>query len=243
MASEKGNGVVTLYTLPPAFGQRNPSPFCLKVEMTLTYLELDFESKTTLELNKAPKGKAPWLDDNGIIADSELILGHLDSKTNGRLFGQLTTEEVATGTAFTRLVEDHLYWLTVASRWLDDEWFEVVKRDFFGSLPWPLRTIVPLIGRRRMRQTYDLHGLGRHSLEEQQTFLDRDVEALVARLTDHNYIASDRMTIYDFTVASMLASSMDNQPETWVSARMNQEQSLRDYIERVQEAVGVYGRK
>ena len=234
--------MITLYTLPPAFGQRNPSPFCLKVEMALTYLELDFESKTTLELNKAPKGKAPWLDDNGIIADSELILGHLDNKTNGGLFGQLTAEEIGIGTAFTRLVEDHLYWMIVASRWLDDEWFEVVKRDFFSSLPWPLRTIVPLIGRRRMRQTYDLHGLGRHSLEEQRSFLDRDVEALAVRLTHHSYIASDRMTIYDFTVASMLTSGMDNQPETWVSARMNQEQSLRDYIERVQEEVGVYGR-
>ena len=94
-----------------------------------------------------------------------------------------------------------------------------------------------------MRQTYNLHGLGRHSLEEQLTFLDRDAEALAARLTHHDYIASDRMTIYDFAVASMLASSMDNKPETWVSARMNQEQSLRDYVERVQEEVGVYGRK
>jgi glutathione S-transferase len=235
--------MITLYTLPPAFGQRSPSPFCLKVEMALTHLALDFEPRTTLELNKAPKGKAPWLDDNGIIADSELILCYLDSKTNGGLFGQLTLEEVAIGTAFARLAEDHLYWLIVASRWLDDEWFEVVKRDFFSSLPWPFRTIVPLIARRRIRQTYDLHGLGRHSLQEQRTFLDRDVEALVARLTYHNYIASDRMTIYDFTVASMLASGMDNQPETWVSSRMNQDQSLRDYAERVQEEVGVYGRK
>lgn len=235
--------MITLYTLPPAFGQRNPSPFCLKAEMALTYLKLNFESKTTLELNKAPKGKAPWLDDNGIIADSELILAHLDSKTNGGLFGKLTAEEVATGTAFTRLVEDHLYWMVVASRWLDEKWFEVVKRDFFSGLPWPLRKIVPLVARRRMRQTYDLHGLGRHSLEEQGSFLDRDVNALVARLTTHDYIASDRITIHDFSVASMLASGMDNQPETWVSARMNQEQSLRDYVERIQAEVGVYGRK
>lgn len=235
--------MITLYTLPPAFGQRNPSPFCLKAEMALTHLKIDFESKTTLELNKAPKGKAPWLDDNGIIADSELILAHLDAKTDGGLYGQLTPEEVAAGTAFTRLVEDHLYWMTVASRWLNDEWFENVKRDFFSSLPWPLRNIIPLVARRRMRQTYELQGLGRHSLEEQSSFLDRDIKALVARLSAHQYIASDRMTVHDFTVASMLASSMDNQPETWVSARMNQEQSLRDYIERVQNEVGVYGRK
>lgn len=235
--------MITLYTLPPAFGQRNPSPFCLKAEMALSYLQLDFETKTTLELNKAPKGKAPWLDDDGIIADSELILAHLDSKTSGGLFGHLTDEEVAYGTAFTRLVEDHLYWMIVASRWLDDDWFENVKRDFFSSLPWPLRKIVPVIARRRMRQTYDLHGLGRHSIAEQQSFLRRDIAALTARLNAHKYIASDRITTYDFAVASMLASGMDNQPDTWVSAMMNQEQSLRDYIERVQGDLGVYGNK
>lgn len=235
--------MITFYTLPPAFGQRSPSPFCLKAEMALVHLKLDFEAKTTLELNKAPKGKAPWLDDDGIIADSELILAHLDSKTNGGLYGQLTAEEIAIGTAFTRLAEDHLYWMILASRWLNDEWFENVKRDFFSSLPWPLRNIVPVIARRRVRQAYDLHGLGRHSLVEQRSFLDRDINALVARLSDHEYIASDRMTVHDFTVASMLASAMDNQPETWVSARMNQEQSLRDYIERVQDEVGVFGRK
>ena len=235
--------MLKLYTLPPAFGQRNPSPFCLKVEMALTNLKLDFENKTTLELNKAPKRKAPWLDDDGIIADSELILAHLDSKTDGGLFGQLTADEIAIGTAFTRLADDHLYWMIVASRWLEDDWFVNVKRDFFGQLPWPLRTIVPMLARRQVRQTYYLHGLGRHSMEEQRSFLRRDLEALDARLSAHDYIASDRMTVYDFAVASMLASGMDNQPETWVSAMMNEVVSLRTYIERVQEEVGVYGRK
>lgn len=57
-----------MITLPPAYGQRSPRPFCLKAEMALTHLQLDFELKTTLELNKAPRGKAPWMDDDGIIA-------------------------------------------------------------------------------------------------------------------------------------------------------------------------------
>lgn len=234
--------MITLYTLPPAFGQRNPSPFCLKVEMALTHLKLDFEARTTLELNKAPKGKVPWLDDNGIIADSELILAHLDNKTDGGLFGNLSPEEMAVGTAFTRLAEDHLYWMIVASRWLDDEWFEIVKRDFFGALPWPLRSILPLVARRQTRQTYHLHGLGRHTMEEQRAFAQRDLEALAAQVSTHGYIASDRMTVHDFAVASIVAAMMDNQPATWVSTMANEVQPLRDYIERVQSEVGVYCR-
>ncbi len=113
--------MMTLYTLPPAFGLRNPSPFCLKVEMALTHLGLDFEIATEANPQKAPKGKMPWLVDDGIIPDSELILDHLDKKTDGGIFSALAPEEVAVGTAFTRLAEDHLYWMVVASRWLDDE--------------------------------------------------------------------------------------------------------------------------
>lgn len=235
--------MITLYTLPPAFGERNPSPFCLKVEMALTHLKLDFDIKPTLALNRAPKGKAPWLDDDGIIADSELILAHLDRKTGGGLFGQLTAREMAVGTAFTRLAEDHLYWIVVASRWLDDQWFEVVKRDFFGALPWPLRGALPLVARRRMRQTYYLHGLGRHTLEEQRAFARRDLDALTAQVAAQEYIASDRLTVHDFAVASLVAAMMDNQPATWVSAMANEMQPLRDYIERVQGEVGVYCRQ
>jgi glutathione S-transferase len=235
--------MITLYTLPPAFGERNPSPFCLKVEMAMAHLKLDFRIETTLQLNKAPKGKAPWLDDNGIIADSEIILEHLDLKTDGGLFGDLTPAEVAIGTAFSRLADDHLYWLAVASRWLDDAWFENVKRDFFGNLPTPMNHLVAFIARRRMRQTYELHGLGRHTLAEQRGFLQRDLVALSNQVDANGYIASQRLTVYDFAVGSMLAAIMDNRPDTWVSAIANEYQPLRNYIERVQGEVGVYCRE
>ena len=38
--------MLQLVTLPPAFGMRNVSPFCLKTEMLLVALELPFEMKT-----------------------------------------------------------------------------------------------------------------------------------------------------------------------------------------------------
>jgi len=211
--------------------------------MALAHLDLDFDYATTLELNKAPKGKVPWIDDDGIIADSELILAHLDKKSGGKLFGDLTPDEVALGTAFMRLCDDHLYWLMVASRWLDDDWFDNVKYGFFGQMPFPINKIAPIVARRTVRKTYDLHGLGRHTIEEQHSFLQRDIDALDARLSHHHYIASDRMTVYDFAVASTLAGAMDNAPATWVADMMNEHQSLRDYIERVQSEVGVYCRK
>ena len=82
-----------LHTFPPAFGQRNPSPFCMKVEMALTYLGMDFSVRENMELTKSPKRK-PWLEDQGrVIADSDLILHYLDNKSDGALFRHLTTQQ------------------------------------------------------------------------------------------------------------------------------------------------------
>jgi len=38
--------MITLYQYPPAFGLRNPSPFCLKTEMMLAWLGLEFSVET-----------------------------------------------------------------------------------------------------------------------------------------------------------------------------------------------------
>jgi len=236
--------MIKLYTLPSAFGLRSVSPFCLKAEMALTYLKLDFEVAFESDPRKAPKGKLPFLEVDGkIIADSELILDYLDQLTQGGLYGDLTAEESSRGFAYLRLAEDHLYWLMVASRWLDDAWWPNVKRDFFDVFPFPLRQLVPIIARRQVRQTYHLHGLGRHSLEEQQRFAEKDLQAIAATVAANHFIAGPRLTVFDFGVASILAGLMENEPDTWIGTMAKQQQPLLDYVARVQAAVGVYARE
>ena len=66
---------LTLVTLGAAFGLQNVSPFCLKAEMLMTYLELDYDIDMQADPRKAPKGKLPYLIADGRkIADSELIV-------------------------------------------------------------------------------------------------------------------------------------------------------------------------
>jgi glutathione S-transferase len=212
--------------------------------MALTHLGLSFTNRPSLELGKAPKGKMPWLEDDGqVIADSELILNHLEEKTGGGLYAHLTPLEVAKGTAFVRLAEDHLYWMIVASRWLDDEWFATVKRDFFGTLPAPIGWLASNLARRSMRQTYRLHGLGKHNHNDQVILLKADLRAIAHQVGNEGYIAGQRLTVYDFGVGSMLAAGMDNQPPTWVSNIANQYPELRTYVELVQSDTGIYCRE
>jgi glutathione S-transferase len=235
--------VIKLYVLPPAFGLRNTGPFGLKCEMALLHLKLEFEMVESADPRSAPKGKMPYLDDHGtVIADSELILQHLDRKTNGGLYGHLSSEELADGIAFSRLAEEHLYWTMVASRWLDDSWWPNIASGFFGFMPFPMRQIVPVLARRQVRQTYQLQGLGRHTLEEQKDFARRDLGAIEKKVGDGPYLLGEKLTAFDFAIAALLAGTIDNEPATWMTAVAREFQPVVDYTERVQAAVGAWCR-
>ena len=235
--------MITLVTLPPAFGLRNVSPFCLKVEMALKHLGVEHDLMTEADPRKTPKGKLPYLIADGHkIADSELILEYLDDITQGGLYGSLSAEEKALGRAWSRLAEDHLYWLMVASRWLDDEWFPNVVKGFFGFVPALFRGFASSSARKGVAQTYDLQGLGRHTLEEQKGFARRDLEALATAVDGGRYIVGDRLTVYDFVIAGMLSGLMENEPPTWMSQMANEYPPLRAYLTRIETEVGVSGK-
>lgn len=241
---KKVRTMLELVTFPPAFGLRNVSPFCLKIEMLLTSLELPFTLSEMSDPRKTPKGKLPYLIADGQkIPDSELITEYLDKVTDGAVYRGLGSEQKSRGVALARLVEDHLYWIMVASRWLDDEWWPNVAQGFFSSLPGILRPIVSGIARRQVAKTYDLHGLGRHSLEEQQGFARRDLEALAGAVPDTGFLFGEQPNIYDFTIAALMAGVYDNRPLTWLADIAEEFTGLRAYTERVQEAVGVWAKE
>ena len=61
--------MTTLYTFGPAFGLPDPSPFVVKAEMLLKIAALPYKVDTG-GFRKAPKGKLPYMDDDGeIVAD------------------------------------------------------------------------------------------------------------------------------------------------------------------------------
>ena len=236
--------MIKLYTFPAAFGLRNVSPFCLKVEMALKHLGLDFEIEEMNDPRKAPKGKLPYIEVDGkIIADSELIFEHLDELSQGALYGDLTPLERAQGTAFVRLADDHLYWMMVASRWLDNNWFPNIVSGFFGFVPGFIRGFAAGGAQKQLRKTYDLQGLGRHSMGEQEGFARRDFQAISDAVADGRYIAGERMTAFDFAMAGLLSGLMDNTPATWISKIATEFPALSEYANRVQKEVGVYAKE
>ena len=93
--------------------------------------------------NKAPKGKLPYIDDDGaIIADSTFIRMHLEKNYGVDFDKGLSPAERGVAWAFEKLCEDHLYWVGLHARWIVDANFNKGPRTFFDRVPAPLRPLV-----------------------------------------------------------------------------------------------------
>ena len=235
---------IELYTLGGAFGMRSVSPFCLKLEMLLAHLELDYSLVIEPDPRKAPKGKMPWAKIDGeIFADSEIIIEVIDRRTDGLVYAGLTPQERAYGLGLVRLAEEHLYWLMAAARWLDDDWWPNVKRDFMKVIPAVIRTPISSLIRRRMKQTVMLQGLGAHTPEEQLGFARRDLAALQDAISESRFLFGDKISVFDMGIAAILAGIYDNQPATRLTYIANEFLALKAYTDDVQSVVGVFGRE
>ena len=87
--------MMTLYTFGPAFGLPDPSPFVTKVEILLKMAGLPYRTETN-GFGKAPKGKLPYIDDDGErIADSTFIRWHNEKTYNFDFDRGLSAEQRA----------------------------------------------------------------------------------------------------------------------------------------------------
>lgn len=198
--------MITLYQFKPGFGLPNLSPFCMKVEVYLRMAGLPYQT-ALVDLRKAPKGKAPYIDDNGrLIADSGFIIEYLKASHGDSLDGWLSAEQRAVALAFTRLLDEHLYWVGIYTRWLDDSNWPKVRDAFFSDLPAPLRWIIPPLARASLRRQCWGHGMGRHRHEEILELGWRDLEAVANQLGNRAYFMGEQPSSIDATVYAYLAN-------------------------------------
>ena len=204
---------ITLYQFPPGPG-RLPcaSPFCMKLETYLRMAGLEHEVKTILNPGKGPAGKAPFIELNGErLPDSRLIIRRLERDTGGRVDGWLTDDQRAEALAWQRLMEEHLYWIIVYSRWLDRDGF----RHWGGvtvettGLPRPLVAVMTRVFRRIVRR--DLRSMGFPALGTATVYGlgEADLNALASRLGDRPFLFGDRPTSFDAMLAAHIGSIVE----------------------------------
>jgi hypothetical protein len=86
--------MITLHQFARTWDIPNLSHFCTKIETYLRMAQLPYQIVETLPL-KAPRGKLPYIEDNGKkIADSRLIIHYLKSTYCDPLDTHLSIESV-----------------------------------------------------------------------------------------------------------------------------------------------------
>jgi len=225
--------MITLYSFGPYFGLPDASPFVIKAMLLLKFAGLPFEENRR-GYTRAPKGKLPYIDDDGtIVPDSTFIRFHIERKYGFDFDAGLEPEQKAAAWAIEKMCEEHLYWSLVATRWCDDENFAKGPAQFFSSVPTPLRLIVQTMIRRRVKKRLQAQGFGRHTRDEQDRLAIADVEALATILGEKSFLMGERPCGADATVFGFIVSMLTPVFASKVRPAAERHQNLTDYRDRI----------
>jgi len=197
--------VIELHLFPPAWGLQ-PSPFCLKVETYLRLAGIAYRPVPALPF-RAPKGKLPVIvDGDRKIADSSLIIAHLESSLGQPLDRGLTADQQALAHLIRRTCEESLYFVLLYARWVEPSGWAMTRPAFFGALPPGVRDLVAAMARRGVRAGLRGQGYGWHSGPEVYALGIADIDAVAAQLAPGRFVLGERPTTIDATVYAFLFS-------------------------------------
>ena len=225
--------MITLYSFGPGFGLPDPSPFVMKVEVLLKMAKLPYRADTK-GFAKAPKGKLPYIDDDGVVvSDSTFIRWHIEKKYWIDFDKGLDGSQKATAWAFEKMAEDQLYWVVIDDRWMDDANFRKGPAKFFEGIPAAIRPIVVAMVRRRLRAALRGHGIGRHSPDEILALARRSIDAIADFLGDKAFFMGSDATGVDATMFAFLCALLCPHFETRTRAVAERRDNLRRYVGRM----------
>jgi glutathione S-transferase len=212
--------MLQLHTFGPHFDMPDGSPFCIKALLLMKLSRLPYETKQ-MNFKKAPKGKAPYLVDEGVtIADSHFIMKHLESKHDVDFSGGYGAEKLAIGWAAARMMEEHMYFLNGYERWMVDENFWKGPIQFFKEVPAPIRPLIARIVRKKAGKTHQAQGLGRHTDDERFELAEGNLVAVETLLGTHKYILGDKVSGADASVF----------PFIWTASTPYFKSRIADYV-------------
>ena len=226
---------IKLVQFQSGFGVPCPSPFCMKAEILLKMAGLDFETEIIADPGKAPKGKLPYIVDDGVeVADSSLIRKHLKSKYGADFDPGLSAEQKAVSHAMARMAEERLYWVGLYSRWIDEHNWPIIKDFWFGSMPPVIRSLIPIIAQSQVKKNLKAHGISRHSETDIYAFGAEDLAALSTQLGDKPYMFGDTPTSLDATAYPMIANDLIEELPGPVLDAAKSHANFAPYVERCQ---------
>jgi glutathione S-transferase len=201
--------MLKIYGFGPAPGLPDFSPYVIKAMTLLKIAGVDYVAEKGSP-GRAPKGKLPYIDDDGVIVpDSTLIRFHIEQTRDVDFDSGLSAEQRAQSWAIEKFCEDHLSSITAVLRWRDEANFEKGVGAFFDKvLPAPLRPVKWLVRRGILKRLYK-SGIARFTPAEIDLLGVRDVETLATLIGDKPYLMGDKPCAADASVFAALALLLD----------------------------------
>ncbi|MGR9053345.1 MAG: glutathione S-transferase family protein [Gammaproteobacteria bacterium] len=227
--------MITLYQFAPVWDIPNISPACVKVETFLRMTDLAYQVRFTLP-PKAPKGKLPYIEDQGkTLADSRFIIQYLKETYGVDPDKALTTEAHAVSNAMQRFIEDTLYW---------EVFYTVVRLPqnrakhrwaLFHVLPPVIRDVAAFTVYKRIERDLIGQGIGRHSWDEVIELGKLDLSSLSDFLAEKPYFMGEQPTVLDATAFGFLVNLIWRPIETPLKEHGLRQKNLVDFCERMKQ--------
>lgn len=203
--------MITLYKFGSKFNLPDPSPFVMKVEILLKMAQLPYETISSSDVRKAPKGKFPYIiDHDQTISDSSFIRYYLEKEYNIDFDSESDKNKLSSAFLAERYCEDNLYFLILSERWLNPVNLNKGPKLFFQDIPGLLRPIIINKVRKDIQQTLWLQGLGRHSLDEKQMLVRQGSEMLGKQLDQNDFFGGAKACGSDAFIASLLCGILND---------------------------------
>jgi glutathione S-transferase len=228
--------MIKLYQFRPAFGLPNASPFCMKVENYLRMAGLAYECPRGADVRKAPKGKMPYIEDEGaVVADSSFIIDHLKRKYGDPLDAHLGAAERAAALAVQRMLEENTYWTVLYFRWIEEPGWALTRAAFFDWMKPPLKWIVPAVARHIVRKELRGHGMGRHTRDEIVAIGMKDLTAAADFLGDKAFFMGGQPSSLDAIAYAFLANLLWVPVESPLKQHAQKYPQLEAYCRRMKQ--------
>lgn len=227
--------MIKLYQFARTWGIPNLSHFCTKLETYLRINKLPYTIVETLPL-KAPRGKLPYIEDGDQkFSDSRVIVNYLKATYGDNDTALLSPEQQGIARAYQRLLEEHLYWASMFTRWnYTDENWQTNKQAIFGGLPPIARDLAATIYRMKIKSQIKGHGLGRLTQEETFQLGKEDIESLANFLGTKPYFMGKSPTSLDASAYGVLVNTLGCPIESPLKNYALGKQNLVDYCQRMQ---------
>ena len=206
----------------------------MKLECFLRMAKIKYEKTGKVDVSRhAPLGKVPFIDIDGKqIYDSGLIIDHLQQNGHN-IDAELSDLQRADALALRRLLEEHLYWGIVYSRWVDPAGWPTWKNLLFSKMSFPLKNVAPKVALRSVNKQLIGQGLGRHTIEDIYKLTIADLNAVATKLGSHDFYFGTNAYSIDAAICATVGAILFTPWNFPLKEALKQHQNLLDHYARM----------